>query len=53
MSIAIDFKFQTKIQLKTCQIHYKKFGRLDVLINNAGINMPNDFDKILLKIGIK
>ena len=27
----------------------KKFGRLDVLINNAGINMPNDFDKITAK----
>ena len=27
----------------------KDIGRLDALVNNAGINIPNDFDKISLK----
>lgn len=25
---------------------YKKFGRIDVLVNNAGTNITNDFDKL-------
>ena len=50
MSISIVFKFHTKIKLKNLSNSLqKKFGRLDVLINNAGINMPNDFDKITAK----
>ena len=27
----------------------KKYGRLDVLVNNAGVNKPSDFDKITEK----
>lgn len=34
---------------KTTSIIKKKFKKIDVLINNAGINRPNDFEKISLK----
>lgn len=34
---------------KLTSIIKKKFKRIDILINNAGINKPNDFEKITLK----
>ena len=34
---------------KITSVIKKKFKKIDVLINNAGINRPNDFEKISLK----
>ena len=31
---------------KTLSAFKKKFDRIDVLVNNAGVNCPEDFDKV-------
>ena len=46
---ALSLKFDVsrrKEVVEAKKVVEQEFGRIDVLVNNAGINRPNDFDKI-------
>jgi len=46
-AIAVKFDVRERKEILRAKEKVKKeFGKLDVLVNNAGINKPNDFDKI-------
>ncbi len=46
-SIAVQMDVSNRLSVKKAKdIVIKKFGHLDIFVNNAGINKPNDFDKI-------
>ena len=46
-AISVRFDVRKKKEISKAKEKIKKeFGKLDILINNAGINKPNDFDKI-------
>ena len=45
LAVCLDVKDRTSVRsaFEQCQSH---FGRLNILVNNAGINKPTDFDQI-------
>jgi len=45
VSFRADVRERESLSRITHAIH-KRWGRLDVLVNNAGVNKPTDFDKI-------
>lgn len=46
-SIAVQMDVSERLSVKKAKdIVINKFGHIDIFVNNAGINKPNDFDKI-------
>ncbi|MCK4947843.1 MAG: SDR family oxidoreductase [Candidatus Aureabacteria bacterium] len=46
-SIAVQMDVSDRLSVKKAKdIVINKFGHLDIFVNNAGINKPNDFEKI-------
>ncbi len=46
-SFAVEMKIPDRASIRSATAWVReKFSKIDVLVNNAGINRPNDFDKI-------
>lgn len=43
--LQLDVRSRTQIREVFETVHHR-YGRIDVLVNNAGVNRPNDFDKL-------